>query len=367
LKLKPEFQEKQSRKINLDLFEQSIRSVYTGKVYRTCLKKYFEFPSSLKFIHVTDPRKIEDNVIQFVISLKKQGKGFSAIHNYVSAICKYYRTKRVYLNTKHINEYLPEFRRSKKDRPYTYEEIHRLLDIADERMRTMILLLASTGIRIGAIPGLRLRNIEKVSELDIYKITVYENTNDEYITFCTPECAKAIDEYLKMRKQYGEKLTESSFLIREQFDVRDPFKISRSKEVKANTITRKLIDLAERTLIRQKEVLVEGSNKKRSEIRKEVPAAHGMRKFFTNKLIESDVKAEARWLLEGRVLLRNDPHYVRQDSNLLEEYQKAIDNLTIDPANRLQRTIQVLKVEKSRIDEIEAKILKLQKIHRRTR
>jgi len=69
-------------------------------------------------------------------------------------------------------------------------------------------------------------------------------------------------------------------------------------------------------------------------------------------------------LLEGRVLLRNDPHYVRQDGNLLEEYKKAIDNLTIDPANRLQRTIQVLKVEKSRIDELESKILELQKRHR---
>ena len=33
-----------------------------------------------------------------------------------------------------------------------HEEIHRLLDIADERMRTVILLLASTGMRIGAIP-----------------------------------------------------------------------------------------------------------------------------------------------------------------------------------------------------------------------
>jgi integrase len=214
--------QEQPKKINLDLFEQSIRSEYTGKVYKTCLKKYFNFPSSRKFIHATDPRKVEDNVIQFVISLKKQGKGFSAIHNYVSAICKYYRTKRVYLNTKLINEFLPEFKKSKKDRPYTYEEIQRLLDIADERMRTVILILASTGMRVGAIPNLRLRNLENISELGIYKITVYENTNYEYFTYCTFECAKAVNEYLKMREQYGEKLSPNSFLIREQLDVRDP-------------------------------------------------------------------------------------------------------------------------------------------------
>ena len=114
---------------------------------------------------------------------------------------------------KESGKYLPEFKKSKKDRPYTYEEIHRLLDIADERMRTIILLLASTGMRIGAIPSLRLRNLEKIPELGIYKITVCENTNYEYTTFCTFECAKAINEYLKMREQYGEKLTQTFVLL----------------------------------------------------------------------------------------------------------------------------------------------------------
>jgi hypothetical protein len=52
-------------------------------------------------------------------------------------------------------------------------------------MRTVILLLSSTGVRIGAIPSLRLRNIEKVmtdSGLSIYKIIVYENEQEEYTT-----------------------------------------------------------------------------------------------------------------------------------------------------------------------------------------
>ncbi len=53
-------------------------------------------------------------------------------------------------------------------------------------------------MRIGAIPGLRLRNLEKVeSDYDIYKITVYEGFNEEYITFCTPECTRA-KQYQKM-------------------------------------------------------------------------------------------------------------------------------------------------------------------------
>jgi hypothetical protein len=166
-----------------------------------------------------------------------------------------------------------------------------------------------------------------------------------------------------MRERYGEKLNTNSFLIREQFDVRDPFAISKCKEVRANTLTQKLIDLAVRAGMRQKEVL---EGKPRGTIRNDVPIAHGFRKFFTSQLVKSDLKTEYRWLLEGHNLKANDPAYVRtQEQDLLEQYQKGIDNLTIDPANRLQRTIETLKVDKSRLDELEAKIQKLERRHRR--
>lgn len=354
---------------NLKLFNESIRSEYTRKVYTVCLNKFFEFVGSNYIIECdssTDHKEIEQYVIDFVIFLKKEGKGFAAIHNYVSAICKYYKITDVVLNTNKINQFLPEFRKSKKDRAYTHAEIQRLLDIADERYRTIILLLASTGCRIGALPSLRLRNIEKVSTdsgLGIYKITVYEGFNEEYTTFTTPECTTAIDYYLKMRERYGEKLNPNSYLIREQFDVRDPFTISKGKEVKGNTLTRKLIDLAERSGIRQKEILEVGKN--RATIRKDIPIAHGFRKAFTTQLIEADLKTELRWLLEGHHLKGNDSNYVRTtEKRLQQEYEKAIDNLTIDPANRLQRKIETLTIEKSRLDKIEEKMRKIEKMYR---
>jgi predicted transcriptional regulator len=73
-------------------------------------------------------------------------------------------------------------------------------------------------------------------------------------------------------------------------------------------------------------------------------------------------------LLEGHNLKANDSNYVRvSEKSLLQEYEKGIDNLTIDPANRLQRTVEILKIEKSRIDMLEAKIQKLEKKHDRIR
>jgi integrase len=361
-------EQKQDKKINLKLFVQSIKSEQTKRVYLVYLNKYLHFPGSEKFLNGSmDPRKLEEHIINFVISMKKEGKGFAAIHNYISAICKFYKVIDVILNADKINQYLPEFRRSKKNRAYTHGEIQSLLDIADERMRCIILLLASSGIRVGAIPDLRIRNTQKVSTesgFDIHKLAVYENTNDEYVTFTSSECSTAIDNYLKFRENKGERLTPDSFLIREQFDVRDPFAISKSQQIKPQTISKKLIDLAERSGLRQKEVL--GMGKRPATIRKDVPVAHGYRKFFTTQLVEADVKTELRWLLEGHKLKGNDSHYVRTtDERLQQEYEKALDNLTIDPANRLRRKVETLKIEKSRIDMLEAKIQKLERKYRR--
>jgi hypothetical protein len=130
-----------------------------------------------------------------------------------------------------------------------------------------------------------------------------------------------------------------------------------------------MIDLAQRAGLRQKEVL-EGTGKRPAMIRKDVPIVHGFRKFFTTQLVKADIKTEIRWLLEGHGLLANDRSYVKVSENvndLLEQYTKAIDNLTINEENRLQRTIEILKVEKSRIDELEDKIQKLERRHGRIR
>ena len=68
---------------------------------------------------------------------------------------------------------------------------------------------------------------------------MYENEQEEYYSYCTPECTKAIEAYLDMRSRYGENLNQDSFLIREQFDVRDPFAITKpvSRPVKENSLT----------------------------------------------------------------------------------------------------------------------------------
>jgi hypothetical protein len=102
--------------------------------------------------------------------------------------------------------------------PYTYEEIHKLLDKADERERMIVLLLASSGVRRGALPELKYGDLKWIEQYQIYEITVYKGFKEEYVTYCSSECAYYINSYLDFRRRNGEQLTPDSYLIRKQFD-----------------------------------------------------------------------------------------------------------------------------------------------------
>lgn len=292
---------------------------------------------------------IEQKIIDYILHLRELKLSSSTIKTRVASIYHFYAMNDVILNKTKINKYKGEFRKVIKDRPYSHEEIHKLLDVADLRMKVCILLMASAGLRLGSIPDIKMKHLEKIDNL--YKITVYENSNDEYYSFCTPECAIYIDEYIKYRQRNGENITSESYIIRNDFNVYEPL----SLRVKARGISKHTIG----------EIIAKLLLKSGTRLVRQVHLTHGLRKFFINQLIESDLKTEHRWLLEGHKLKGNDPYYVRiSKKGLLEQYQKGIDNLTIDPANRLQRKVETLTIEKSRLDKIEDKMRRIEKMYR---
>jgi len=98
-------------------------------------------------------------------------------------------------------------------------------------------------MRLAGLIGLEIRNLSKIQIKGIvtYQITVYEGSKEEYITFCTPECAKAIDSYFAYRERSGEKLGPSSPLVREQFDPTDLIRVKNPKNIISSTVE-KMID-----------------------------------------------------------------------------------------------------------------------------
>jgi integrase len=63
----------------------------------------------------------------------------------------FYPINYITLNRKKIGRYVLENIRKHNDRTYKTEEITRLLEFCDLRDRSIVLLFASTGMRIGAI------------------------------------------------------------------------------------------------------------------------------------------------------------------------------------------------------------------------
>lgn len=321
----------------MELFLNSIKSLETRKVYSIYFRKYQEFIGPNDLFGQNNPRLIEKKIIEFILDMKSQKKSYSAIHNYTNAVIAFYKINDIVLNVNKIGKFMPENIRAKKDRAYTHDEISKLLEIADERDRVVILILASSGIRIGALPLLKMRN------LDDEKLTIYESTKEEYFTFLTPECKKAIDSYIDIRLRYGEKITDDSYLIREQFDIRNPGK---PRHLTPNAFIRKLIDLSNKCGIRNYQV----------------PLAHGFRKFFTTQLINSKVNPEIREMLLGHRIGLASAYYRPTEQEMYEEYQKAIDSLTINEENRLRRKVETLTIEKSRLDRIEQKMDLMEKM-----
>ena len=183
------------------------------------------------------------------------------------------------LNWNKISSFIGERVKTVKDRPYSREEILKLLDAAsDKRLRIAILLMCSCGLRIGSISTLRVRNFLRLPKYGIYQLTVYENSKDEYITFTTVELALLIDSYLEYRKRNGEQLLPNSPLLREEFDSKEAIRASRPRPISTNTLRTRIFKLTLLSGLRERK---DSSRYKRHEVMQ----CHGLRKTFYSTAI----------------------------------------------------------------------------------
>jgi integrase len=231
-------------------------------------------------------------------------RNLSSVELLVAEDPKTAQSQIIVLNWKKINRFVGEKTRTAEDRAYTKEGIRKMLDKCDERKRVMILLLASTGIRIGALPLLKFRHLTKVKH-DINQLAMHEGTSSQYVTFCTPEYTRAIDEYNEYRIRYGENLTPESPLIREQFDKNDQFRSVRGKHVTRSTLIATIRQVIYDAGLRahMPSSLSSPSPSRLSETggrvttattttiakRKEVMQIHGLRKFYDTATTQAGV------------------------------------------------------------------------------
>ncbi len=328
-------------------FIEALKSDATKRLYRNTLFQFLRYCDMIdcdQFIKLPIP-EIEIFIKKYLIHLQKTVRSTTRKMMY-EVVKKFLYMNDVEPKWRKLKQYLGKEDKKLSDKPYTHEQIQQLLSLCDTRLRVVVLLFCSTGLRLEALIELRMKHVQKVESVSTYKVIAYNDEKEEYVTFCTPECASAIDSYIEYRKREGETIGPDSYLIRDEFDYMEaglkknirPVSVSNIQKL----IARRLVKLGIRDVNHDPD-----SNRSR----KDVKICHGFRKFFTNQCINSELLTERRWLLEGHHLLNNDNNYVRQNhSQLLTEYMKAVDNLTINEENRLKRKVEILTIEKSKVD-----------------
>lgn len=212
---------------------EGVKSSHTKRAYHLAFKTFLKATvknDDLQALLDTKRDVVESHIIDHITYLKDvQRLTYLSIQVHLSGIFHFFVINDYDLRTKKIKRFLPEDESDyyAKDRPYSVKEIEQILSKCDVRARACVLIMTSTGMRIGGLKDLQIGDLKKIDEFGLYMIWVYNRSRkDCYYTFTTPECAKAIDEYLEYRKRTGgEDISKDKFpLIRDKFRMEDYFK-----------------------------------------------------------------------------------------------------------------------------------------------
>lgn len=301
-----------------------------------------------------EPKLIQSNIIDFTVYCKNRRMSPATVASYVTGVHKFYDMNDVELKWKKINSFQGEYYKVVEDRAYSHEELKKMIDIASIRDKAIILLMSSSGMRIGAVPPLRIRDLQKIDDCGFYKITVYATfLKSQYFTYCTPEARAAIDNYLDYRRRAGERIKEETPLFRKEFDKENSEQIAHPLKITNVTIYNAISTLLQKTGIREvKRMLEEDRMMRKPPRRTELQACHAMRKFTITNMIRAKLDYNIREKLTGHKITGMDLHYERlEESEFLEEYNKAIDFLTINNEARLEKKVQKLSFDRAELED----------------
>jgi integrase len=306
-------------------FLKGFRSEATRESYTKKLRYFLEYvgvgPDELLERTKRDPRWAEHLIIDYVEARRNQVSG-STISQVRDALKHFYAMNDFEngINWSKITRMMPWARKIGSDRAPTMEEVRKIVDNADLRMKCIILLLCSSGIRVGAIDYLTWRDVEPIieaGEVVSARLIVYRGDSEEYQTFITPECYRALLDYRRRREAIGEKVVPTSPLIRDMWDD-ERYRPHKNEDPK---VARPLNSKVVRNLVRK---LLWKLELRSPDGKHEFKQVHGFRKFFKTQS-ERVMKT-----IDVEKLLGHTENYYKPDKEyLLQEYKRAVPFLTI--------------------------------------
>jgi integrase len=150
---------------------------------------------------------------------KKEITG-ATVRNYAKSIKLFCEMADIPIPWKKITRGLPKGKKYADDRIPTIEEIKKVVEYPDRRIKSLVYTMASSGIRIGAWDYLQWGPIKKDDEIVAAKLIVYAGEDEEYFTFISGEAWLALNGWIDYRRSSGESITDNSWVMRDLWDTR---------------------------------------------------------------------------------------------------------------------------------------------------
>jgi hypothetical protein len=352
-----DFQDNNVRIDPYSLFLHAMKSPVTKKKYSRRLEMFFDFIKipgenlEERCLYFVNSQKdnvnwVFTNILKFVLFHKerihkKEISGATLI-NYLKAIKLFCEMSDISINWKKITRGLSRGKRYANDRIPTLEEIRKIVEYPDRRIKPIVCTMCSSGIRLGAWDYLKWKHIIPIrndkNEVIAAKVKVYADEEEEYFSFISLEAYSHLNEWMAYRENAGELITKDIW------DVTTPTGkgiASVPVKLKSSGIKR----LMERALFAQGIRTTLEKGKKRHEFQVD----HGYRKFFKTRCEIGGMKPINIEKLLSHSTGISDSYYRATEQELLDDYLKAMDSLTIDERNKLKKRID--KLEEKNEDE----------------
>ena len=343
------------------MFVYAIKSPLTRKKYEGNLTKFFESVdidgdtinaqcASFEQRGRADPEWATLVIIKFLQSLKRRVEckeiSGATVRNYIKAIRLFCEMSEIQVPWKKIMRGIPRSRSYANDRAPTIEEIKKITNYPDRRIKPIVYFMASSGIRLGAWDYLKwgyIKPVERNGRIVAARIIVYAGEDDEYITFITPEAYFEIERWIDYQTECGETIIDESWVMRNLWEVTSPNYPPELATRGLVTIPQKLHSSGIKRLMERSQ-WAQGVRKKleKGKKRHEFQADHGFRKWFKTRCELSGMKSINIEMLMGHSIGISDSYYRATEAELLEEYLKAVDFLTIEEKYKLEKQVTQL-------------------------
>jgi site-specific recombinase XerD len=329
------------------VFERSCnRSIHTQVVYQNSLKKFMNFCEVEKMSELleADQKAIQEKVEDYVFYLT--GKlNPNTIPTKLAPVFLFYDVNDVMLNKVKIKKMYPARVKKMGFSAYTREQIKEMLSNSKKkRSKALVLTFISSGMRLGGLVGLTMKDIIDIPNSECKCLTVYHDENEEYLTFLTPESVKALNEYFQERLNAGETFTdETPVFARNENQVRSHSKTKRQSII-SNRMSVSAVSHSIQYMLASQERPKEKGGRYKTQI------TYGFRKYFNTvlKLNPTCNISIAEKIFGHSVSIKLDNHYLPLGMDeLFKEFQKNIVELTIGEEERQLLRIKELEIEKA--------------------